>query len=37
VTSSAVGRLVGDEQHRIEHQRSRDHDALALSAQIWCG
>ena len=26
------GRLVGDQQRRIEHQRGRDHDALALAA-----
>ena len=27
------GRLVGDQQHRIEHQRHGDHDALALAAR----
>jgi hypothetical protein len=27
------GRLVGDQQRRIEHQRHRDHDALALAAR----
>jgi len=26
------GRFVGDQQHRIEHQRHGDHDALALAA-----
>ena len=26
------GRLVGDEQRRLEHQRHRDHDALPLAA-----
>ncbi len=26
------GGLVGDQQHRVEHQRHRDHDALALAA-----
>ena len=26
------GRLVRDQQHRIEHERGRDHDALALPA-----
>ena len=26
------GRLVGDQQFRFEHQRHRDHDALALAA-----
>jgi hypothetical protein len=27
------GGLVGDQQHRFEHQGHRDHDALALSAR----
>ena len=27
------GRLVGDQQHGIEHQRHGDHDALALAAR----
>jgi hypothetical protein len=27
------GGLVGDQQHRFEHQRHRDHDALALAAR----
>ena len=27
------GRLVGDQQRRLEHQRHRDHDALALAAR----
>jgi hypothetical protein len=27
------GGLVGDQQHRLEHQRHRDHDALALAAR----
>jgi hypothetical protein len=27
------GRLVCDQQHRIEHQRDGDHDALALAAR----
>ena len=27
------GGLVGDQQHRLEHQRHRDHDALALPAR----
>ena len=27
------GRLIGDQQHRVEHQRHRDHDALALAAR----
>jgi hypothetical protein len=31
------GGLVGDEQRRLEHQRHRDHDALALAAREWCG
>jgi hypothetical protein len=25
--------LIGDQQHRVEHQRHRDHDALALAAR----
>ncbi len=33
------GGLIGDEQHRIEHQRHGDHDALALAARelVWIG
>ncbi len=27
------GGFVGDQQHRVEHQRHRDHDALALAAR----